>query len=374
MDVIARDSLRERTERDSKGRCTVVRDCLGNPNWMLVLRKFRMESVFPELGIGVHPAFIVNGREVPEILVGMHMASRRGSMAASVPNALPWTRASLSEADAACRRCGKGFCLTSNAVYAANALLLLKEFGSRHYAGNTDYGRDWKCHWMLGELHSKRHYAGDRRLNGRENHWEGGLTLTASGGTDWTDRLSEWGLSDLVGNAWEWCSGFRLSNGELQVFPDNDAMAPDADLSSRSKQWKGILEDGSLVPVGTKGTLKYDAFSRGDRSNASVGSAFLSDEIRCRILPRGYASSPFSSLKARDDMKVPSIAYALGLMPLDRDGIQGSFWIRNCGEIAPVRGGGDWSDGSGAGPFAFFAYHSRYAEDFKFSFRLSYVP
>ena len=82
MDVIVKDSLRERTERDSQGRCTVVRDCLGNPNWMLVLRKFRMEAVFPELGIGVHPAFIINGREVPEILVGMHMASRRGSLAA----------------------------------------------------------------------------------------------------------------------------------------------------------------------------------------------------------------------------------------------------------------------------------------------------
>ena len=374
MDVIVRDSLREATERDSQGRCTVVRDCLGNPNWMLVLRKFRMESVFPELGCGVHPAFIINGREVPEILVGMHMASRRGSLAASVPNALPWTRASLSEADATCRRCGKGFCLTSNAVYAANALLLLKEFGSRHYAGNTDYGRDWKCHWMLGELHSKRHYAGDRRLNGKENHWEGGLTLTGSGGIDWTDRLSEWGLSDLVGNAWEWCSGFRLVNGELQIFPNNDAMAPDADLSSRSKAWRCILESGELAPAESRGSLKYDAFSSGDGENACTGQAFLSDEISCRIQPRGYASSPFQSLRARDGLNVPAIAYALGLMPLDRQGIQGSYWTRNCGEMAPVRGGGDWSDGSGAGPFAFFAYHSRYAEDFKFSFRLSYVP
>lgn len=372
-DFYVEDSLRKEVEASTEGRNTVVRDALGNPHWMYVLRKFDLERF--GLGIQVHPAFSIRGREADEILIGKYQASRGSNgMAASVAGALPWTRLTFKEASDACRSMGKNFFLTSNAVYAANALRLLEDGKGRHYAGNTNYGRDVLCHWMIGDLNTKEYMPGDRRLNGPENNWEGGLTLTGSGGNDWNDDGTPSGIADLVGNAWEWCSGFRILDGEIQVTEANDAMSDEADLSVGSPEWKGILQDGSLVKPGIEGTLKYAAPSEGTGEKTNVGSAFIDTDVHSRIKPKGYMTGAFANLSAAEGIRIPSIVKALGLLPLQKEGIAGSYWIRNYGEMMPVRGGGDWSDGLGAGPFAFFAYHGREMKDFKFAFRVSYVP
>lgn len=367
-DFYVQDELRREAEAASGGRNTVVRDELGNPHWMYVLRKFSFEG-------DVHPAFLIDGREVDEILVGKYQASRgSGGMAASEAGKLPWTRQTLKEAFNACRSMGKNFFLTSNAVYAANIVRLLKEAGDRYCAGNTNYGRDVLCHWMIGDLNTREYMPGDRRLNGQENNWEGGLTLTGSGGIDWNDDGTSDGIADLVGNAWEWCTGFRILDGEIQVTEANNAMSSNADISAESSEWKAILEDGTLASPGTEGTLKYASSSEGTGEKVNVGSAFVDVNAGCRIKPKGYMTDKFANLASADGIKIPSIARALGLFPMDGKNLAGNYWIRNYGEMMPVRGGGDWSDGLGAGPAAFFAYHEREKRDFKFTFRVSYVP
>lgn len=372
-DFYVRDCLRKEVESATAGRNTIVRDILGNPHWMYVLRKFRLEDF--GLGEGVHPAFFIREREVDEILVGKYQASRGSvGMASSVAGKLPWTRIPMIDASNACRAMGRNFFLPSNAVYAANAIRLLKDCGNRHYAGNTNYGRDVLCHWMIGDLNTRTYMPGDRRLNGPENNWEGGLTLTGSGGNDWNDDGTSSGIADLVGNAWEWCSGFRILDGEIQVMEANNSMSSEADLSAESPEWKGMLQDGSLVHPGIEGTLKYAAPSEGNGEKVNVGSACIDTEIKFKIKPRGYMTDTFANLSAADGIAVPLEAKALGLFPMQSEGVKGSYWIRNYGEMMPVRGGGDWSDGFGAGPFAFFAYHGREMRDFKFTFRIAYVP
>lgn len=369
MDILVKDELRTQVERESSGRNTIVRDVLDNPHWMYVLRKFRLD------GLGVHPAFYIDEKEIDEILIGIYQASRGpNGMAASVANRLPWTRITLKNAATACRSMGRSFRLTSNATYSANAIRLLKDANGRHYAGNTNYGRDVLCHWMIGDLNTRKYMPGDRRLNGQHLNWEGGLTLTGSGGNDWNDDGTPYGIADLVGNAWEWCSGFRILNGEIQIVEANNAMMPDADMSEASSDWKGILQDGSLISPGTEGTLKYSAPSEGTGEKINIGPSMIDTDIRFKIRPKGYMTAPFATLAAAEGIKVPAIAKALGLFPLRENGVVGSYWIRNYDEMMPVRGGGDWSDGLGAGPFAFFAFHHRNVEDFKFSFRASYIP
>lgn len=374
MDVLVRDALRDEAERKSEGRCTVVRDDRGSPQWMAVVPKFRLEDIDPALGSGVHPAFIVDGRERDELLIGRYIGSRGSDGHCHVrPDALPWTRLPLEEAYAECRRMGRNFVLPSNALYAARILWLWKTCPGRHFAGNTGYGRDARCYWMLGRLNTRVRSAGDHDLNFPVVSPDGALTYTGSGGSDWNDDGTEWGLADLVGNVWEWCSGFRLMDGEIQIIPDNDAMGRNADLSRESPQWKSVLQDGGLVHLGTEGTLKWDAPCSGTGRKENLGQAVLDTEIRNTVIPKAFLSDRFSSLSSAKGVKVPALLKALCIHPV-ADDMQGFYWIRNGGERMPVRGGGDWSDGIHAGPAALFVFHQRYKHDWKFSFRPAYVP
>ena len=62
----------------------------------------------------------------------------------------------------------------------------------------------------------------------------------------------------MAGNVREWISGYRTVHGEIQIIPDNDAAAAEADeLSETSTLWRAISADGELVEPGTDGTLKW---------------------------------------------------------------------------------------------------------------------
>lgn len=371
-EICIKDSLREEVERKSEGRNTIIRDNLGNPNWMVVISKFTLDHF--NLGSEIHPAFIIDGKEKNEILIGKYMASKgSGNIPRSVANALPWTRISFLNAFNSCRKMGKGFHLASNALYAANALSLLKKLDTQwHYAGNTDCGRDAKQHWLIGRLGNKTISPGSHLVNNPDIIYSGGTTFTGSGGSEWNDDGTEIGIADLIGNAWEWCSGFRLVDGEIQIIENNNAMSTSYDGTCRSKMWKTINENGYITSQHNAYTLKFDAPCSGNGDKINIGKAVLSTEIKHHCCPKGYMSSEFSSLTAK--VNVPSILQSLGLFPLSKNGIKGHYWIRNSGEIAAVRGGGDWSDGLTSGPFALFVYHTRLVEDWRFSFRPAFVP
>ncbi len=70
----------------------------------------------------------------------------------------------------------------------------------------------------------------------------------------WRHNGKENGIADLSGNVWEWNSGMRIFNGEIQVIADNNASKLAIDLGAASTEWKAINgETGNLVtPDGSR--------------------------------------------------------------------------------------------------------------------------
>jgi len=92
-------------------------------------------------------------------------------------------------------------------------------------------------------------YHGDESESGI--HSEYGRTETGSGPAAWFHNGStETGIADTIGNVWKIVSGIRLKRGKLEYMPDNDAAAPDADLSEDSKEFLEVLADGKPVKIG----------------------------------------------------------------------------------------------------------------------------
>jgi hypothetical protein len=90
--IIIKDKLREAVESATGGRQTIIYTAKGQPSWMYVLPKFNMEDIPGwTAGTGTHPAFIANGAEQSEIMVGVYQAAEidgeavsRGCIRASV--------------------------------------------------------------------------------------------------------------------------------------------------------------------------------------------------------------------------------------------------------------------------------------------------
>ena len=89
-------ALRSQIELASGGKQTVVFTPKGQPCFMYVVKKFKIEDVRPNLPFtGVHPMFIVDGVEHDEIYVGVYEASRINGELVSQPNTIPFTGAGL---------------------------------------------------------------------------------------------------------------------------------------------------------------------------------------------------------------------------------------------------------------------------------------
>lgn len=321
-----KDHLRANIEAVSGGRNTVVYDAQGDPHIMVVMPQFLLQDIDASLGTGVHPAFIVGNRTVPEILIGKYMASVVNAHIKTLPRKAPFDNIYMINAVVKARECGAGFSVMTQATYAARMLYLYKEFiaeandnnGNGHwYDGNTNRGKSAKY----------PHHTGirvDGKLPGDTTGYA--YTLTGTGPVSWNDDGTEWGVADLQGNGYEVATGYSIINGEINIIPNNDAALATADFSDSSTQWKAILQDGTLVAPGTANTLKWDAPQ--DASTGNPGAPILNTTITHTITGSASLNSPFSNVTIANGVTCPALLKQLNIYRLANTGCGGNIWIK----------------------------------------------
>jgi len=343
--IFVKDDLRASVEAATGGQITVLYTDSGQPSYMNVIPKFNVQDIDPDLGTGIHPAFIVNGIEKSEIFIGTYQGIVKNGELLSLPGVNPRVSANFDTFRNWAKANGPGWHIITNAEWMAIALWCWKNgFMPR---GNNQYGRDHSSQWETA-----------RRVNGAApGDTEGnGRAYTGSGPASWRHNGQSSGIADLNGNIWEWLAGYRLIDGEIQVLPNNDAADSSKDHSRDSPLWRAIkASDGTLVAPGSAGTLKYDSQSEGEEGR--VGLPILSDTVTKRNGPvgengyLGYVSSLFETLLVKNGLNVPAIAKVLGFAPVGAGLANDSVSMRNYGERLPLAGG-SYGSASGAGVFA----------------------
>lgn len=355
-------------------------DAIGRPSVFVPFYKVKSSELDPSLPNRTHPAFIVNGQEVSRILIGKYMGSElelNGTLY-SLPNMPPRHSLGFDQLDQRVKQFPGAVQMTA----AMHGLILLtaKKYGWKP-RGNTYYsvdhrdgtpwtvgqnataglkrvlyGWEWECiipHVMAAELKpdiSPNHWKRIRFIGGTTaptertlDNGRGYNILTGSGPLTWNLGGKIEGLTDVIGGVMENLAGFRVFDGELQIFADNDAAHPAADFSAGSGAWKGILpnlaDDGhTLVAPGTAGTLKWNAIG------ASNNVPQLDTQITTRTEGSGDMNALFKDLTAEATRVpyVPAILRELGIFPVQGDTVtEGRVYYRNHvgTEYFPRRGG-----------------------------------
>lgn len=396
-DAAEQKDWRYRIEDLSFGRNTVMfgtgAGAVGYPAVMVMFPSISMAT----MGFGwpnqVHPAFIVNGVIKPEIWIAKFKSVYVGATVgtdAGVVSLRGLDPGNSKDFDTNLnfhKAMGAGFHLQTLVERSLVAQLCKKQgFWPR---GNNYYGKDIGVQSELGSP----------TLN--QDASNVGRTATGSGPLAWYHDGTPFGLADVNGNAWEWCGGMRLNNGEIQILQNNNGADNTKDQSATSTEWKAILQDGTLVntkwlastayalntyltpgngyvykvtTAGTSGTtepvwpttvdatvtdgtvvwtcvadltLKYDSTGADTGVSQDVGDILVNTTI-VNSLSTSFAYNLFQATAAATGVTIPNILKYYGLFPIDSDHGGDGHWMRNSGERLPVVGGA-WGDGSAAG-------------------------
>lgn len=276
-------------ETASGGKQTVLATAKGQPTYMNVIPAFRLEELGPEFGTGLHPAFIVAGREVPEIYVGTYQAIIRDGEALSLPDQDPANCVDFDQAREACTAAGDGFHLMTNWEWAAIALQCAKN--GINLRGNNYRGQSYQEQSERGTITKY------------------GRTATGSGPHTWRHDATPFGIADLVGNVWEWQDGLKLVSGKIIMPVDNDFRLQESD-------WPEMDVVINLVDGETP-------------------------QISDTITERDWDSVEFSELTAKDDYAALEPLRQALLYPSLSLSLPGYFYADNTEdfEALPLRGG-----------------------------------
>ncbi len=315
----------------------IILDDLGRPSVMVKIPKFTYADVGLS-GSGVHPAFKVNGQEVPYIYISKYQNIVEDGRAYSLPYKRPHHTVNFDQAKAFCEAKGAGWHLMTNAEWAAIALWCKKNDCMPYGNNNYNYGDYYKTSEKGAPMGEYNEDWGETIP----------YTATGSGPKSWFHNNDFSGIADLNGNVYEWVGGIRVKNGELQVIQDNNS-AMGVDESADSTLWKAISQAGAYVAPGTSGAIKY-------------GSAGITTD------------GQFKSATAASGVTIPALVKALALFPNDaadtyRDDY---YWVSESGECLFYRGG-DCGGGDGAGVFCCSGVYSRSGADGFLGFRSAFV-
>lgn len=337
-----KDANRYAVERASGGRQTVLYDDLGNPSVMNIIPIFRYEDLgySEDMGTGVVSCFDVGtGANKSEIFIGAFQSSLVGSRAVSLPRANPATSINFDAAKGYCANKGAGWHLMTMHEWAAISLWCMANgFEPR---GNTNYGR----------AHDRYVERGRRMDGGMPGDTAGAASVHAGSGPDaWRHNNSPWGISDLVGNVWEWLDGFKLQDGQIIASTFNTQA--EASWAAQAAYFDSTLATGgaprlSDAVVNWLGTI-------GDNTNA------------------GYSANENFAVMAKTGTYVSNKLLKRLLVEPSTVLPKGRVYMRNFGERLPFRGG-SWGNGSDAGLAALGCNSSRVYTSSSIGFRLAFA-
>ena len=215
-------------------------DDAGLPSILVYIPAFKLSDVLTGADDSTHPAFIVNGKEIPGFYYSKYQNVVHNGMAYSLPGEDPKT-STFGEGYESCYSKGYGWHMSTAAEWAAIALWCKKN-GFIPY-GNNGYGKDSR------ESNYKAiptYYEPDGNI---------GRVATGTGPLTWSHDRTVSGIWDMNGNVWEWLSGLRIVWGEVQILANNDAADPDNPINETSTCWKAIdATTGAFVDPESKTT------------------------------------------------------------------------------------------------------------------------
>ena len=235
-DIWTPDPLRAAIEARTGGRMTVVYSNAGAPSIFHVVPRMTYSDLGfdDELGSGNLTAFEVGGTEKSEILVAAYQAYVHDGEALSLPGRQPATNIDWDDSKAACE--ASGFHLMTVHEWAAIALWC--KANSYEPTGNTDEGKSHDKPWQRGIATSQD--------SGRQ-------ILTGTGPAEWRHDGTWDGISDLVGNVWEWLWGAKIQDGRIHAVADNDTSVGESDWQDTgvditdAEPWTSSSVEGSQL-------------------------------------------------------------------------------------------------------------------------------
>ena len=339
-------------------------DDAGLPSILVYIPAFKNSDVLTGGNDKTHPAFIVNGQEIPGFYYSKYQNTIHNGKAYSLPAEDPAANVNIDTAREACEAKGYGWHLSTAAEWAAIALWCKKN-GFLPY-GNNNAGKD-KREDNYKAIPTFNHNAQTARV------------ATGTGPLTWSHDGTPSGIWDLNGNVLEWQSGIRTVWGELQILANNDAADPDNPQNATSTCWKAInAADGSLVDPESKttdtaskssgNTVKLDylnnvwTYSTGVTTGKSGGHVFAS--VACTAAISDAAKVLLRALALLPDE---------GSVASEYDGDY-MYWDNSGAERAMFRGG-NWSNGNAAaGVFYIGCNRQRTHTDAGIGFRSVYIP
>ena len=343
-------------------------DDAGLPSILVYIPAFKNSDVLTGGDDSIHPAFIVNGVQIPGFYYSKYQNVVYDGKAYSLPAEKPGTYVTQENANKYCNAKGYGWHLSTAVEWAAIALWCKKNgFLPK---GCNDFGKD-------KSESSYKAVAVEYNTNGMITH-----VATGTGPITWSHDNTPSGIWDMNGNVWERMSGIRFVWGELQILANNDAADPDNPQNETSTCWKAInASTGSLVnpeskttdsePKSTGNTVKINFMAESTNFMYSNAVKHRTDEGEgCPFWNVSCDSAIGDSTK--------KLLRALALLPDEgvvSDEYQGDYMYANnvMAECLVNRGGG-YNSYAPAGIFALDARYERSRSAANLGFRASYIP